>query len=256
MLKIITCFKWVVDDADIRIDSGSGKLVMDRVGYKISAYDRNAIEEAVVLREKHGGAVAALTVAPPSARACIKDALSRGPDSAHFINDAQFAGLAPYQTVSLLAAAIKGGMEFDLIICGEGSGDLYTQQVGPALAEELGISCMTCVNKLSYSEDGTLTADRKLEDGIETVSAPLPVLVTILPDINTPRIPTLKQVLGAAKKPVQNITADIVGKPPESFLLSAGIKAAAMDRKRVRFASDAEGIRSAVGALLKEGVFS
>ncbi len=253
MLKTIALFKWVIDDADIRIDAGTKKLVLDRAGYKISAYDRNAIEEAVLLQEKHGGTVAAVTVAPPSAKACLKDALSRGPDTACYINDPAFADLAPAQTVSILAAGIRAGIEFDLIICGEGSGDLYTQQVGPALAETLGIPCITYVNKLSYSEsDGTITAERKLEDGIEVVSAHLPALVTILPDINTPRIPSLKQVLGAAKKPSLNITLDAVGPVADPCLKTLGIQAAVMDRRKIKFAADADGIRAAVGALLKE----
>lgn len=255
MLKTIACFKWVIDDADIRIDAASRKLILDRAGYKISAYDRNAIEEAIRLQERHGGTVAAITVAPPAAKACLKDALSRGPDTACFINDAAFADLAPVQTATLLAAAIRGGIEYDLIICGEGSGDLYSQQVGPALAELLEIPCVTFVNRITCA-DGVMTADRKLEDGIETVSVRLPALVTILPDINTPRIPTLKQVLGAAKKPVQNLAIDALCGVCDPRLETAGITAATMDRKQVRFGADADGIRAAVGALLREGVIA
>ena len=207
------------------------------------------------MKELHGGTVATLTLAQPTAKACLKDALSRGPDAAYFVNDLAFADLAPLQTATLLAAAIKTGIEYDLIICGEGSGDLYSQQVGPALAEVLGIPCVTYVNKLSYS-GGEIVADRKLNDGIETVSVKLPALVAILPDINTPRIPTLKQVLGAAKKPVHNLTIDALGPVCQPCLQTNSILAATMDRKRVKFAADAEGIRLAVGALLRDGVIS
>ncbi len=127
--------------------------------------------------------------------------------------------------------------------------------MGPALAEILEIPCITYVNKLSYS-DGQIVADRKLDDGIETVSVKLPALVTILPDINSPRIPTLKQVLGAAKKPVHNLAIDALGPVCQPCLQTSGILGATMDRKRVKFAADAEGIRSAVGALLRDGVIS
>lgn len=257
MLKIIACFKWVIDEADIKVDAGSRRLVLDRVSYKISAYDRNAVEEAARLQEHHGGSVAAVTVAPPSAKQCLKDALSRGPDKAYFIHDPSFADLEPSQTASLLAAAIKSRIAFDLIICGEGSSDLYAQQVGPALAERLGIPCATYVNKLTYVESEKLVlADRKLEDGIETVSVPLPALVTILPDINTPRIPTLKQVLGAAKKPVEHITLDALGQTYAPCLQALDTFAATMDRRRLKFGADAEGLRSVVAALLKEGVIA
>ncbi|MCE5336432.1 MAG: hypothetical protein LLG06_17780, partial [Desulfobacteraceae bacterium] len=136
MLKIIACFKWVIDDADIRVDAGSRKLILDRAGYKISVYDRNAIEEAVLLQERHGGSVTAATVAAPAAKPCLKDALSRGPDSALFVNAPSFADLEPSQTAEILARAIKSQGDYDLILCGEGSGDLYAQQVGPVLAEK------------------------------------------------------------------------------------------------------------------------
>jgi electron transfer flavoprotein beta subunit len=99
-------------------------------------------------------------------------------------------------------------------------------------------------------------ADRKLDDGIETVSMPLPALVTILPDTNTPRIPTLKQVLGAAKKPVQNITLPDLGQTYAPSLQTLATLATTMDRRRLKFGPDPEGIRSIVGSLLKEGVFA
>jgi electron transfer flavoprotein beta subunit len=257
VLKIIACFKWVIDEADIKVDKGSRRLILDRVSYRISAYDRNAIEEAARLQEQHGGSVAAVTVAHPSAKPCLKDALSRGPDKAYFIHDPSFADLEPSQTASLLAAAIKSRIAFDLIICGEGSSDLYAQQVGPALAERLGIPCATCVSKLAYVESERLViADRKLEDGIETVSLPLPALVTIRPDINTPRIPTLKQVLGAAKKPVESITLEALGQTYAPCLRALDTLGATMDRRRLKFGPEPEGIRSVIGALLKEGVIA
>ncbi len=255
MLRTIACFKWVIDDADIRMDTASRKLILDRAGYKISAYDRNAIEEAVRQQELHGGTVSALTVAPPAAKACLKDALSRGPDEAYFVNDPSFIDIEPARTASILSAAIRTGINYDLIICGEGSGDLYAQQVGPALAEILGIACATYVNKLTFS-GSEFIAQRKLDDGIETVSLPLPALVTILPDINSPRIPTLKQVLGAAKKPVHNLSINALGPLCEACLHTDRIMAATMDRKKIKFGADAEGIRSAVGALLKEGLIT
>jgi electron transfer flavoprotein beta subunit len=257
MLKILTCFKWVLDEADIKVDAGSRKLIFDRAGHKISAYDRNAVEEAMNLQQQHGASVAAVTVAPPTAKNCLKDVLSRGPEKAYFINDQSFADLEPAQTGDLLAAAIRGKIEFDLIICGEGSSDLYTQQVGPILAENLGISCAAFVNKVTYVEaENRIIVDRKLDDGIETVSLPLPALITVLPDINTPRIPSLKQVLGAAKKPVDNITLDKLGEIPKPRLQTTGILAATMERRRLKFGAKPEDIGALINALLKDGVIA
>jgi electron transfer flavoprotein beta subunit len=257
MLRVITCFKWVMDEADVKVDANSRRLILDRVGYKISLYDRNAIEEAALLQERHGASVVAITVAPPTAKQCLKDALSRGPDKACFVNDPSLVELEPAQTAAVLAAAIKGQGDFDLILCGEGSSDLYTQQVGPALAEKLNIPCVTYVNKLTYAEaEKRIIAERKLDDCVEVVSVPLPALVTVLPDINTPRIPTLKQVLGAGKKPVDNITLDALGLAFEPCLQTTGILGATMERRRLKFGAEAEDVRAAVGALLKEGVIA
>ncbi|MCE5243602.1 MAG: electron transfer flavoprotein subunit beta/FixA family protein [Syntrophobacteraceae bacterium] len=255
MMNIVACFKWVIDEADIRVDAASRKLILDRAGHKINAYDRNAIEEAVRLKELHGGTVAALTVAPPTSKACLKDTLSRGPDTVYFANDPAFVDLAPRQSATLLAAAIRTGIAFDLIVCGEGSSDLYSQQVGPALAELLEIPCVTYVNRLSFS-GGEIVADRKLDDGVETVSVKLPALVTILPDINSPRIPTLKQILAAAKKPVHDLTIDALGPVCPGCLQTDRLQAATMDRKKMRFAADAAGIRSVVDALIRDGVLA
>lgn len=257
MLKVITCFKWVMDEADIKVDAGSRRLILDRVGYKISLYDRNAIEEAARLQEQHGANVTAMTVAPPTAKACLKDALSRGPDKACFVNDPSLVDLEPSQTSAILAAAIKAQGDFDLIICGEGSSDLYTQQVGPALAEQLEIPCATYVNKLTYVDGETrIIAERKLDDCIEVVSIALPALITVLPDINTPRIPTLKQVLGAGKKPIDNVTLDALGGACTGYMQTTGVLAATMERRRLRFGPKEEDIRAVIGALLKEGVIA
>jgi electron transfer flavoprotein beta subunit len=257
MLKVITCFKWVMDEADIKVDAGSRRLILDRVGYKISLYDRNAIEEAARLQEQHGASVTAITVAPPTAKQCLKDALSRGPDKACFVNDPSLVELEPSRTAAVLTAAIKAQGDFDLIICGEGSSDLYTQQVGPILAENLGIPCATYVNKLTYVEsEKRIIAERKLDDCVEVVSIELPALIAVLPDINTPRIPTLKQVLAAGKKPVENITLDALEATCESCMQTTGILAATMDRRRLKFGTEVEDIQTLVSALLKEGVIA
>ncbi|MCR4400041.1 MAG: electron transfer flavoprotein subunit beta/FixA family protein [Syntrophomonadaceae bacterium] len=251
MPDIITCFKWAVDEADIR-PQASGEVALDRVGYKISEYDRNALEAAAQLKEAHGGSVTAITVATPAAKKGLKDALSRGPDRACFVNDAAFDALEPAQTAALLAGVIRDRLPFDLILCGEGSSDLYAQQVGPRLAQELGIPCVTYVNRITL-EGSTLLAERKLEDGIEVVKVELPALVTVLPDINTPRIPGLKDTLEASKKPVQSVGPGEAGGEFPARLQTVALRATSMERRCVRFPADDAGIRELVEALRKSG---
>src|SRR3990172_9421037 len=124
MLRVVACFKWVIDEADIKVDPASRGLILDRVSHKISAYDRNAVEEAMRLQEDHGASVAALTVAPASAKGCLKAVLSRGPDEVFFANDPTFGDLDPGQTRLNLPTVIKLRIPSDLVICGEGSSDL------------------------------------------------------------------------------------------------------------------------------------
>ena len=252
MPNIVTCFKWVIDEAYIRAGS-SGELDFRSANYKISDYDRNAIEEAVRLREEYGGSVAGVTVGTPQATKGLKDALSRGPDRAYFINDDSFNNLEPSQTSAILADVIGSKIEYDLSICGEGSSDLYAQQVGPRLAEKLGIPCISFVQKLTI-KGNQIIAERRLEDGIEVTAAPMPVLVTVLPDINTPRIPGVKDTLMASKKEVINVTKDDLTQIYEEHLQTTGMLAASMERNCVKFGAEPADITGFVEALLKEGV--
>ncbi len=254
MPNFVTCFKWVVDEAYIRRGS-SGALDFSSVDYKISDYDRNAMEEAVRLREAQGGAVVAVTVGTPEATKGLKDALSRGADQAFFIADAAFRDLDPGQTAGILGEIIRSRIPYDLILCGEGSSDLYAQQVGPGLAECLGIPSISFVQKI-HLDGHRLTAERKVEEGVEIVTVELPALVTVLPEINTPRIPGVKDTLMASKKPVTTIRKDDLTEVGASRLRTTGMTAAGMGRDSVRFGTDAGDIGRFVESLRKKGVIA
>lgn len=252
MHDIVVCFKWVVDEAYIRRTS-SGDLDFTSVDYKISEYDRNAIEAAVRLRDAYGGSVTAMTVSVPEATKGIKDALSRGPDNAVFIADPSFRDLESSQTAAILGGVIKSRMSCQLVICGEGSGDFYAQQVGPRLAEILGIPCATYVQKITI-DGGQVIAERKAEDFVEVVAMPMPALVTVLPDIGTPRIPGVKDTLMASKKPVVTLGKGDLERIPEAWLKTVGMKASQMERECEKFTVDTADIARFVGALQRKGV--
>ena len=251
---VVACFKWVVDEAYIRKGS-DGKLDFSSVDYKIGEYDRNAIEEAVRQRDAGGGGnVIGLTVGTPESAKGVKDGLSRGMDQAFFAADAAFRDLEPSQTARILAEVIRTRIpQYDLITCGEGSSDLYAQQVGPRLAEILGIPCVCFVQKLTL-EGGKLRAERRVEDGVEVVEAPLPALVTVLPDINTPRIPGVKDTLMAGKKPATTVKKDELAGSFEEVLKTAAMTASSMERTGEKLAADAAGIARFVDSLRKRGV--
>ncbi len=254
MPNVVACFKWVVDEAYIRRGAG-GALDFSSVDYKIGEYDRNAIEEAVRLRDAGGGgSVIGLTVGVPESAKGVKDALSRGMDQAIFVSDPSFKDLEPSQTAAILAEVIRTRIpQYDLITCGEGSSDLYAQQVGPRLAELLGIPCVCFVQKLAL-EGGKLRAERRVEDGVEVVETPLPALVTVLPDINTPRIPGVKDTLMAGKKPVTAIKREELTGTFDGVLKTATMTASSMERTGEKLAADAAGIARFVDSLRKSGV--
>jgi len=198
--------------------------------------------------------VIGVTVGTPESAKGVKDGLSRGMDQAFFVSDPSFKDLEPSQTAAILAEVIRSRiLQYDLIACGEGSSDLYAQQVGPRLAELLGIPCVCFVQKLSI-EGGRLRAERRVEDGVEVVEAPLPALVTVLPDINTPRIPGVRDTLMAGKKPVITVKRDELTGTFEGALKTAAMTASSLERTGEKLAADAAGIARFVDSLRKSGV--
>ncbi|ECO9428173.1 electron transfer flavoprotein FixA [Salmonella enterica] len=203
-MKIITCYKCVPDEQDIAINNADGTLDFSKADSKISQYDLNAIEAACQLKQQLGNAqVVAMSVGGKALTNAKgrKDVLSRGPDELIVVIDDQFEQALPQHTATALAAAQKSG--FDLLICGDGSSDLYAQQVGLLVGEALNIPAINGVSKILSLTDSTLTVERELEDEVETLSIPLPAVIAVSTDINTPQIPSMKAILGAAKKPVQ-----------------------------------------------------
>lgn len=204
-MKIITCYKCVPDEQDIVINNADGSLDISKANVKISQYDLNAIEAACQLKQQIADVqVIALSVGGKALTNAKgrKDVLSRGPDELLVVIDDQFEQALPQQTAAALAAAAqKSG--FDLIVCGDGSADLYAQQVGLLVGEMLNIPAINGVSKIIALTESTLTVERELEDEIETLNIPLPAVVAVSTDINSPQIPSMKAILGAAKKPVQ-----------------------------------------------------
>ena len=215
-MRIVVCYKCVLDEADIRTDPVSRKPLTERARRKISDYDRNAIECGVSLAEELGATSLLLTAGTGEARSTLKDALSRGPDSALFFFDDAMAAADSAVVARVLASALRVIGEVDLVVCGEGSSDNYAQQVGPRVGQLLGIPVVTCVTQMSI-KDGVARCERNLDDGVEVVEVSLPALVTVLPSLNVPRLPGLKQIVAASKKPVRDLTASDLGLTVDDF---------------------------------------
>ena len=179
-------------------------------------------------------------------------------EKAYWIGDAAADQADAFVTANILAAAIQKIGQYDLILCGEGSSDAYSQQTAPRLAVLLGIPAITFVQKLSIA-DGKVVATRKLGDCTEEVAITGPAVISVLPEINKPRIPGLKQVMAAAKKPSEEIkladldlaAADLVPK-----VRCVSVKGYVMDRKKVIFkeANQADNVAKLVASLAQEGL--
>lgn len=200
----VVCLKQVPDTAEVRIDPKTNNLIREGIPSIINPYDIHALEEALKWRDKLGGKVTVISLGPPQAEEALKKAIAQGADEAYLLSDRAFAGSDTLATSYALAQGIKKiGEEkrVDLIWCGKQAIDGDTAQVGPGIAARLGIPQITYVMKLDEIdlEQGELQAQRKLEDAREVLRAKLPVLLTVVKDLNEVRYATLPNMIRAAR---------------------------------------------------------
>lgn len=215
-MKIIACFKLVPEEQDIVVTPDHA-LSFDNAAAKISQFDLNAIEAATQLASDDDE-IAALTVGGSLLQnsKVRKDVLSRGPDSLFMLQDAQLEHALPKEIAQALAAAAEK-MGFDLMLFGEGSGDLYAQQVGLLVGEILQLPVINAVSNIQRNGD-KLSIERTLEEEVEVIELAPPAVLCVTSDINVPRIPSMKAILGAGKKPVNQWQASDIGWNPSSPL--------------------------------------
>ena len=189
-LHIIVTIKQVPDTHEVRIDPKTNSLIREGVPSIVNPEDRNAVEAALQLREKHGGRVTVITMGPPQAEDALAEALAMGADYGVLLTDRAFAGADTLVTAFTLSRALHKLEPYNLIIGGRQAIDGDTAQVGPQLAGFLSLPQITYATRLTLKDD-TLTAERSLEDCIEVVQVKLPALVTVTAEINQPRYPSL-----------------------------------------------------------------
>jgi electron transfer flavoprotein beta subunit len=196
-MNIVVCIKQVPETTDVRINPETNTLMREGVKSIINPFDMYAIEEAVSLKERFGGKVSILTMGPPQAENALREAISMGADEGHLVCDRAFAGSDTWATSYTLAGAIKKLGTFDLIICGKQASDGDTAQVGPGISTHLDIPQVTYVKKVEEATDKMMRVERMLEEGFEIIETPLPALLTVVKEINEPRIPSLKGLMRA-----------------------------------------------------------
>jgi len=212
-VKIAVCVKQVPDTTDVKIDPKTNTLVREGVASITNPFDEYAIEEALLIKEKYGGEVHVVSMGPPQAVEVLKNALAVGADKVYLVSDRAFAGADTLATAYALSKTLQTIGGVDLVLCGKQAIDGDTAQVGPGIATRLGIPQLTYVSKIREInlEKKKIVVERLLEYGREVVESSLPALLSVVKDINEPRLPSLIGIKKAAKVQIPTWTAKDIG---------------------------------------------
>jgi electron transfer flavoprotein beta subunit len=203
-MRYVVCIKQVPETTDVRINPETHTLMREGVASIINPFDMYALEEGLRMRERLGGRVTVLTMGPPQAETALREALAMGADDAILISDRAFAGSDTWATSYTLAAAIRKIADFSVVLCGKQASDGDTAQVGPGIAMHLDLPQITYVRKIEEMTPERIVAERLMEEGYEVIEAPLPCVLTVVKELNEPRLPSLKGKL-AAKKAILSV---------------------------------------------------
>lgn len=204
-MNIIVCIKQVPGTTQVKINPETGTLIRDGVEAVVNPFDEYAIEEALRLKDKIGATVRVLTMGPPQAEEALRAAIAMGADDGILVTDRAFAGSDTWATSYTLAAAIRKLAPYDLIICGKQAIDGDTAQVGPGIAEMLNVPFVAWVRKVEHIDEQSIRVERLMEEGYDVVEMPLPGLMTVVKEINVPRMASLKGKMRAKKAEIRKL---------------------------------------------------
>lgn len=197
-MKIVVCIKQVPDTTEVKLDPKTGTLIREGVPSIINPDDKSGLEAALRLKDEYGAEVTVITMGPPQADLALREAIAMGADRAILLTDRAFAGADTWATSSVLAGAIKN-IEHDLIIAGRQAIDGDTAQVGPQIAEHLGLPSVTYVEDMKI-EDKAIIVKRAFEDGYQIIKVNTPCLITTLKEMNEARYMKIAGIYDAYKE--------------------------------------------------------
>lgn len=210
-MHVVVCIKQVPDTSEVKINPETNTLIREGVESIINPFDENAIEAALVLKDEMGAKVTVMTMGPPQAHSALREAMAMGVDEVILVSDRAFAGSDTLATSYALAKAIeKLDVAPDLILFGKQAIDGDTAQVGPGVAELMNLPVITYVRKLAVSGN-SVAVERVFEDGYERVEAQTPLILTILKEMNVPRMASLRGRMKAKKADIQSWSAAFIG---------------------------------------------
>jgi electron transfer flavoprotein beta subunit len=214
-LNVIVCIKQVPGTNEVKMNKETNTIIREGVESIMNPFDVYALEEGVRIKEKAEGKVTVISMGIPSVSEMLKETIALGADDAVLLSDRAFAGADSLATAYALSMGIKKIGDYDLIICGKQASDGDTAQVGPSLAEKLGIPHTTYVRKIEKIGEGYIKCERMTDEGYEVIEMPLPAVITVVKEINEPRLPSLKGMMKAKKAVVNVWTADDIGADKE-----------------------------------------
>ena len=198
-MKIVVCAKQVPDTTEVKLDPKTNTLIRDGVPSIINPDDKAGIEAALQLKEKVGGSVTVISMGPPQADAALREALAMGCDEAILVTDRAFGGADTWATSSTIAAALKK-IDYDIIITGRQAIDGDTAQVGPQIAEHLGIPQVSYAEEIVDAAEGKVVVKRQFEDRYHVIEVKTPCLITALAELATPRYMTVHGIFDAYRE--------------------------------------------------------
>lgn len=209
-MNIVVCVKQVPDTTEVKLDPVKGTLIRDGVPSIINPDDKAALEAALCIREQAGGKVTVVSMGPPQADVALREALAMDADEAILVTDRAFGGADTWATSYTIASAIKK-LDYDLIIAGRQAIDGDTAQVGPQIAQHLGLPQVSYVENIEAVNERSIVLRRQFEDRYHIVEAQLPCLITVLSELNKPRYMSVSGVFDAyrEKKVVKMTLADL-----------------------------------------------
>lgn len=209
-MKIIVCIKQVPGTNEVKMDPVTNTIIRENVPAIINPFDTYAIEEAVRIKEKLGGEVYGLSMGIPAAADMLKEAVSLRVDKAVLLTDRKFAGADTLATSYALSKGVEKIGGYDLIICGKQATDGDTAQVGPSLAKTLGIAYATDISRILEISRDSMRCMKITDDGYEEIEIRLPALITVVKEINMPRLPSIKTMRIARKTEIETVSLDDV----------------------------------------------
>ncbi|KGM98037.1 electron transfer flavoprotein subunit beta [Clostridium novyi A str. 4552] len=207
-MNVIVCIKQVPETTEVKMNKETNTIIREGIESIINPFDTFAIEEALRIKDKFNSKVTAISMGIPNTSILLKQTMSLGVDEAYLLSDRAFAGADSLATAYTLSMGIQYINNFDLIICGKQATDGDTAQVGPSLAGKLNIPYITYVSEIQELKDGYIRCKRLIENGYEIIESILPALITVVEDINVPRLPSIKNLRESFDKKVTMLTAN------------------------------------------------